>query len=161
MPSPRTLLSIYLNDHLAGATAGAELLRRTAKTHRGRAAGAELEGLAGEVAEDRETLIGIMARLGVPVRQSRVRAGWLAEKAGRLKLNGSLTSRSPLSDVLELEAMRLGVQAKTSCWRTLAALADSEPGLDADALATLLDRADAQAKRLEALSGSAVSRVWG
>ncbi|MGY1439844.1 hypothetical protein [Streptomyces reniochalinae] len=161
MPSPRTLLSIYLNDHLAGATAGTELLRRTAKTHRGRAAGSALEDLAREVAEDRETLIGIMARLGVPVRRSRVRAGWLAEKAGRLKLNGSLTSRSPLSDVLELEAMRFGVQAKMSCWRTLAGLTDSEPGLDGDALAALLDRADAQAKKLETLSGSAVSRVWG
>ncbi|MFF8281275.1 hypothetical protein ACF06W_00980 [Streptomyces albus] len=162
MPPTRvSMLRIYLNDHLTGATAGAELLRRTAGTHRGGPLGPELEELAREVAEDRQELVEIMVRLGVPVRQARVTAGWVAEKAGRLKLNGGLLSRSPLSDVLELEAMRLGVQAKTACWRTLAALADGEPRLDAGRLAELLDRAAAQARRLEALSARAVLQVWG
>jgi hypothetical protein len=32
-------------------------------------------------------------------------AGWIGEKAGRLKLNGRLRSRSPLSSLEELEMM--------------------------------------------------------
>ncbi|GAA2323531.1 hypothetical protein GCM10010376_48530 [Streptomyces violaceusniger] len=32
-PSPR-MLSIYLNDHLSGATAGVELARRAGREHR-------------------------------------------------------------------------------------------------------------------------------
>jgi hypothetical protein len=33
--SEQTLVGIYLNDHLAGATGGLELARRAAASHRG------------------------------------------------------------------------------------------------------------------------------
>nr|WP_239148871.1 hypothetical protein [Streptomyces sp. SID12501] len=62
-----------------------------------------------------------MFDLGVSTDHSKAALGRLSEKAGRLKPNGRLFSRSPLSDVLELESMLLGVQGKTSCWRPLTA----------------------------------------
>ena len=34
-PSLHDLLGVYLNDHLAGATAGSELAKRMARSHRG------------------------------------------------------------------------------------------------------------------------------
>ncbi|MFB6615165.1 hypothetical protein ACFCV9_13280 [Streptomyces sp. NPDC056367] len=145
----RHLLGLYLNDHLAGSSAGVDLLKRAAKSHSGRPFGPQLAHLAQEVAEDRESLKEIMRSLDVPERRSRAALGWLGEKAGRLKLNGRLFSRSPLSDVIELEAMRLGVQGKRSCWLTLRSLAKSDGRIDAVRLARLLERAEEQAGLLE------------
>ncbi|MDJ0386052.1 hypothetical protein [Streptomyces sp. G-G2] len=154
------LLGLYLNDHLAGATAGVDLLKRTAKSHRGGPLGPQLERLAREVAQDRASLKEMMRSLGVPERRSRAALGWLGEKAGRLKLNGRLLSRSPLSDVLELEAMRLGVQGKRSCWLSLRTLADSDERIDTQRLARLLERADKQAETLEDLRTMSAARVF-
>lgn len=106
------LLGIYLNDHLAGATVGVELARRMARSHIGPRADNSIERLAAEISEDRSALRDIMAALGIPVRSYKVYAGWIGEKAGRLKLNGRLRSRSPLSNLEELEMLRLGVEGK-------------------------------------------------
>jgi hypothetical protein len=143
------LLSIYLNDHLLGATAGVELFRRAAHGQRDTPAGPVLDRLSREVAEDREELITIMARLEIPVRHYKVAAGWLGEKVGRLKLNGHLLGRSPLSDLVELEALRLGVEGKASMWRVLLCVADDEPRLEHTEVELLLDRARRQAEELE------------
>jgi hypothetical protein len=145
------LLGIYLNDHLAGATGGLELFRRAAGSHDGIPAGDALKRLTAEVEEDRDALLAIMRGLGVPVRQYKVAAGWAAEKVGRLKLNGRLLTRSPLSSIVELEGLRLGVEGKRCGWRLLRALADSEPRLDPADLDDLIERADRQAEELELL----------
>lgn len=145
------MLAIYLNDHLAGATAGLELARRTAAAHRQTADGPALQQLADEIAEDRESLLAVMRVLGVGVQQYKVGAGWLAEKMGRLKLNGSWVSRSPLSSVVELEGLFVGVNGKACLWRTLRALAEEEPRLDRDELDGLVSRAEDQKSRLEHL----------
>ncbi|MEU3183937.1 hypothetical protein ABZ707_06960 [Streptomyces sp. NPDC006923] len=158
--TPR-LLGIYLNDHLAGATGGVELLRRAARAQRGRSRGPQLAELAEEVASDRAALQQIMADLGIPVQRAKTALGWLAEKAGRLKLNGHLLSRSPLSDVLDLEMMRLGVEGKTSCWRSLRAIADTDSRLDTARLDGLLQRAGRQAEVLEALRTAAAVETFG
>jgi len=89
--------------------------------------------------------------VGETPQRTKVAAGWMGEKAGRLKLNGRLLSRSPHSDVLELELRRLGVEGKASCWRTLRTLADTGIGLDPSHLDGLLDRATRQAHSLESL----------
>ncbi|MFE1804639.1 hypothetical protein [Streptomyces sp. NPDC059533] len=155
------LLELYLNDHLAGASAGVDLLKRAAKSHHGEPFGPQLEHLAREVAQDREILKEIMRSLDVSERRSRAVLGRLGEKAGRLKLNGRLFSRSPLSDVIELEAMRLGVQGKRSCWLTLRTLAKSDARIDAARLAWLLERAEEQAELLEELRTRCAVRVFG
>lgn len=149
--SPLSPLGIYLNDHLAGATGGVELLRRMARTHSDRANGPRLAELAREVSEDRRSLRAIMARLGVPERRLRMALGRLGEKAARVKTNGHLMTRSPLSDVLELEAIRLGVEGKASLWRTLLTLTDGEERLDQAEIDGLLRRANGQAETLERL----------
>jgi hypothetical protein len=142
-------LAIYLNDHLAGATGGLELARRVAGAGQVPAPAAELRQFAQEVAEDRDTLLRIMGTLGLPVRSYKVWAGWAGEKAGRLKLNGQLTTRSPLSGLEELELLRLGVEGKAAGWRTLRALADRDSRLAAGPLDELISRALRQAGFLE------------
>ena len=150
-------LGIYLNDHLAGATAGVQLARRVAGAQQVPAAEADLRELAGEVAEDRAALLDIMGTLGVPVRSYKVWAAWAGEKAGRLKPNGRLATRSPLSNLEELEILRLGVEGKAAGWRTLRALADTDGRLDAGRLDELISRARRQAGFLEE---SRVRAAW-
>ena len=158
-PSRSGLLGIYLNDHLAGATAGSELAHRMAGSHPGREEAAPLSRLAGEIAQDRSALLDLMAALGVTVQIYKVGAAWLGEKAGRLKFNGRLLTRSPLSDLEELELLRLGVEGKAAGWRTLRTLAGTDPRLDAGRLDELISRARSQADRLEELRVRAANRV--
>ena len=139
----QAFLRIYLNDHLAGATAGVELARRLAKSLQGSENGKTLSELADAIAQDRTQLLDIMADLGVPIRRDKVITAWIAEKGGRLKLNGRLLNRSPLSTLVELEVLRLGVEGKAAMWRTLRAVAASH-GIPHT---TRLDRLAANARR--------------
>jgi uncharacterized protein DUF1990 len=154
------LLGIYLNDHLAGATTGTGLARRmaaSAEPETKRAA--TLSRLASEITADRAALLRIMATLGTPVRGYKVFAAWAGERAGRLKLNGRLLTRSPLSDLEETEMLRLGVDGKAAGWRTLRALAERDSRLDAGRLDDLLARADRQSSELESLRISTAERL--
>jgi hypothetical protein len=145
------LLGVYLNDHLAGATMGAELAGRLARADRQWAAGSVLDQLAEQIAADRQALLEIMAELGVPVRQYKVWASWLAEKVGRAKLNNRFITRSPLSRLIELEMLRLGVEGKAVGWRTLRAVAGTDSRIDTTRLDRLIDRADEQIDELKRL----------
>jgi hypothetical protein len=155
------LLGIYLNDHLAGATGGLELARRVARSHQALAADSGLHRLAGEVAQDRGALLGMMRALGIPVRAYKVYAAWIGEKAARLKLNGHVLARSPLSHLEELEMLRLGVEGKAAGWRTLRVLADRDNRLDPAQLDELISRARHQADLLEELRVRAAGQLTG
>jgi hypothetical protein len=157
--SRASMLGIYLNDHLAGATAGTELAHRIARSRRGGQDSGTLRRLAAEVAQDRATLLDIMAALGIKVRRYKAGAAWIGEKAGRLKSNGRLLARSPLSNLEELEMLRLGVEGKAAGWRTLRTLADTDARLDLARLDELISRARRQADLLEDLRIGAADQV--
>jgi hypothetical protein len=159
--SPQGLLAIYLNDHLAGATGGVELARRVAVWYPVPGQRAALEGLAADISQDRQTLLDLMTALGMPVRRYKVGVAWAAEKAGRLKLNGSLLRRSPLSNLEELEMLRLGVEGKAAGWRTLRELAEADGRLTPGALDELIARASEQASLLEELRIQAAAQLVG
>jgi len=153
-------LPIYLNDHLAGATAGVELARRLA------AANQEIEALAptlrrvsAEIEADRETLEGVLERLDVSLSPVKPHAAWLLERLRRLKPNGHLRGYSPLSRVLELEGLSMGIAGKTELWRTLSGLGlDRRAGVDFRALTT---RAEEQREAVASLHQVAVAGLAG
>jgi hypothetical protein len=154
------LLGIYLNDHLAGATGGVGLVRRmAAAADPGSESARVLSTLAAEITQDRLALITIMGTLGIPVRGYKVFAGWVGEKAGRVKLNGHVLTRSPLSELEETELLRLGVEGKAAGWRSLRSLAERDSRLDADGLDALLERAQRQSDTLETLRVDIAQRV--
>ena len=159
MPDLHRFLSIYLNDHLTGATAGRDLFRRVARSHRGTPRGTELVALAHEVDQDRNALVDIMRDLDIRPSPLRVAAAQLGERVGRFKPNGMLLRRSPLSDVVELEAMRVAVAGKAAGWEALLALAAHEPRLRVDRLRGLIDRAHDQAGRVSRLHQRAVEEL--
>jgi hypothetical protein len=143
------LLAIYLNDHLAGSTGALELARRARSANRDTPFEDAFDRLATEIAEDRDALLDVMRRLEVARDPVKEAAGWLAEKAGRLKLNGRLTGYSPLSRVLELEILALGVEGKRALWRALREVAARDARLEGVDLDALLRRAERQRRLLE------------
>ncbi len=151
------MLRTYLQDHHAGSTGGLELARRAAGSNRDSDYGQELSAIADEIAADRETLERVMDGLGVKPSRLKDAGGWTAEKLGRLKPNNSLTSYSPLSRVVELEGLVLGVTGKLALWESLrAALGARVDGADFDQLA---QRAAEQRSRLEALRRRAAAEA--
>ncbi|BAJ28072.1 MULTISPECIES: CinA family protein [Kitasatospora] len=159
-PSPRVRpLAVYLNDHLTGATAGVALARRTAGSHTTGSRAGALRELADDIARDRDALLRIMRCLGVPVRRYRTWLGLAAERAGRLKPNGTLVRRAPLSDLVELETLRTGVEGKAALWRALLAIAEQEPRLRAPELERLAERARDQARLLDGWHHAASTQV--
>ena len=148
---PRHWLGIYLNAHLAGATAEAELARRVAGSHQDPEHRKRLAGLAADSAADRQALLQLMRGAGVPVRGHKILAGWAAEKAGRLKPNATFLNRSSLSGLIELETLYLGIQGKAAGWRALLGAAANDGLMDEERLRALLDRAGDQLAVVEEL----------
>lgn len=145
----KMLLAIYLNDHLAGATAGRELARRATGSNRGSSYGFFLADLADQIDADRDSLLEIMRVVNVRVDRIKVLGGWGVEKLGRLKFNGRLRGYSPLSRIVEFEALSLGVHGKLALWRTLRELDLAELTSAPVPLADLIIRAEQQLAGLE------------
>jgi hypothetical protein len=138
----RNLLAIYLNDHLAGATVGVEMARRTLNSNGDNDLGEFLRRLTAEVEDDRQTLRAVMRELGVSADRAKQAAAWGSEKLGRLKPNGRLVGYSPLSRVVELEFLSIGITGKLGMWRVLQRVLD-KPLTSAD-LVSLIERAERQ-----------------
>ncbi|WP_371525009.1 hypothetical protein OG302_01835 [Streptomyces sp. NBC_01283] len=155
----RQWLAVYLNDHLAGATAGVELAKRVARVHQHSEHGPGLGSLANDVELDRQSLLRFMELLDVPVRRYKAYEGWAAEKAGRLKLNGRLLRSAALSTAIELEGLLLVVDGKTLLWQTLGAVATRDTRLDPKRLEELHSRAVQQRETLRALHMVAAQRL--
>jgi hypothetical protein len=155
------LLGIYLHDHLAGSVAGRELVRRSFEHEKSGQFGPPLQQLLRDIEADGRQLREISAALELgshaPLKE---RAAWVAEKLGRLKLNGHLVRRSPLSLLLELEGLQAAVNGKRALWQTLTELARSEPRLKRFDLAGLVARADDQFERIRQLHDRAARLVF-
>lgn len=152
-------LSIYLNDHLAGATAGLELAKRTAGSNKNHASGEVLRQIADEIDSDRETLKDVMKRLDIGRDPVKPLVAWALEKAGRLKPNGHILGYSPLSRLEELEGLTAGVTGKRSLWRVLHQTIADDERLEGVDFATLIERADSQLERLGALREPAAAQA--
>jgi hypothetical protein len=150
----RRLLAIYLHDHLAGATAGVELARRARASNRGTKVGEALEGISAEIEADRATLERVMEHLEVKRNRAKVAGAWVAEKLGRLKLNGRLSGYSPLSRLVELEMLHIAITGKIQLWQALAETQGAR--LTQFDLQGLTERAESQRAAVERLRRGAV-----
>jgi hypothetical protein len=144
-------LRIFMQDHLAASTAGLELARRARGANEGTNYGPPLARLADEIEADRGALEAMLADLDFGPDRAKNVGAWAGEKLGRLKLNGQVKGYSPLSRVLELEGLTVGIGAKLSLWRILLEVAAEEPRLDADRLRRLIERGEEQRRTVEEL----------
>ena len=150
----RSFLAIYLQDHHAAGVAGTRLARRIANA---RATTNDLSEVASEIHEDLASLETIMGTLGVDPDGTKDALARIGERLGRLKPNGRLRGRSPLSDVVELETLLVGITGKRALWLSLRASAAAPR----DVLDRLIERAERQRTAVEEARLQAVGRVFG
>lgn len=153
------LFGLYLSDHFTGATAGLERMELMTRTAQDTPFYAELAEATEQLRAERELYRDLLNTLGVPRRRHRQAAAWLGEKAGRLKLNGRVVRRSPMTTVLEAELMRSAVLGKIGGWQTLREHA-GELGLDAARLTELTAQARAQIELLDRFHAWARERAF-
>ena len=151
------LLGIYLRDQLALGVLWRELARRAQRRNGGTPLGDALGRVSAGIAEDVETFESIMRELGMRTNPVKNGLALVAERFGRLKLNGRIGSYSPLSRFEELEFLAMGIDGKKQLWTTLrdlASLGSRLPGVDFD---DLINRAEGQRAELEPFRASAGS----
>lgn len=132
------LLQTYLNDHLAGARLGIELMRRIRDENEGTRLAELMDELLPELEEDRDVLAAVVDELDLRQNPLKQAVAMVAERVARMKLNRRLISYSPLSRFEELEMMSLGILGKQKLWRALASVASERgelSGYDFEALA--------------------------
>ena len=145
-----SLLSLYLSDHLAGATAGKSRAKQMATRYGTTRIGPELAEISSQIDGEHAFLSDLVDALGLHERKYRQVLGGLAERVGRLKMNQRIAKTSPMSPLLELELLRSAVIGKRSGWQVLATYAD-DLGLPEQLFTDLAQRAEKQAHTLEHL----------
>jgi hypothetical protein len=140
-------LSIYLNDHLAITTGAHELLHRTLENNRGTELGRFIEALAIDADQERKAIESLMSEQGIAHNPIKTAGAVLAERIGRLKLNGEIKGYSDLSRLVEIEGMGLALESKRAFWDALNQVGFTEAG----GLVTksLARRAEQQIEELE------------
>lgn len=160
--SPRLdaeLLGLYLSDHLTGATAGVSRIDRMAAAFVDTPVHPALSTIAEQIRAERRFLQQVIDDLGLRRRPSRQALAWLGEHGGRLKTNGRLFGRSPMTMVLETELMRSAVLAKRGGWQTLADNAE-DLGLDRERFEELAELAVRQYEQLDEVHAFARRRAF-
>jgi hypothetical protein len=149
-PDRSRLLEVYLGDHLVVLNAGRALAGRMLGH-----AGAELTALLREVREglgaDIQAVHLLMDDHGIRRPRLKPALGILAERAGRLKSNGTVVRRSPITPLVELEGLALILEAVRARWASLDAgnaVPGADPGGRAERAAGLASRAESIRLRL-------------
>ena len=153
------LLGLYLSDHLTGATAGAARIDRMAADFVDTPVHPALSTIAEQIRAERRILQQLIDDLGLRRRPHRQAAAWLGEHVGRLKNNGRIAGRSPMTMVLETELMRSAVIGKRGGWQTLADNAE-DLGVDAARFRDLAEQAMRQHHQLDEVHAYARRRAF-
>ena len=154
------LLRIYLRDHEAASVGGLQLFRRCCKANRGTAYAAELQRLTEDVRANRDALRRICQMFGVEYSTLGRAAAYAGATLGRIKMNGRVFKYSPLSRVIELEALSSGVMSQLRLWESLVRLSAVEGRLDQVELSRHVTEASGQLDALHLLHDKAVDEAF-
>lgn len=141
-------LKIYLDDHRAGATAGTDLARRLWRQNRSGPWGSELKEIRELLKAEKETLDSVRAAVGVSGGHGKRAVALLSAQAVRFKPNGQFLRYSPLTRVLELEALMSGIQSKLGLWAALLETSFAFPGLAHFDFAALAEQSESELRTL-------------
>lgn len=139
-------LATYLQDHLAGAMAGVEILESLRDQHAGEPLGRFAAKLLVEIEADRDLLQSLVDQVGGSSRIKEATA-WVGEKISRLKF--SRQAGGDLATFEALEALSLGILGKRALGKALNAVAGQDARLANPDLAELAMRSQSQFVRVE------------
>lgn len=138
----------YVSDHLAGAAAAIQLAERCRTRDPASELGHELQGLLGDIEEDKRVLERVLEAAGgspQPIkRASALGMELLANLRMSLPVLGPGSAEAARLE--EIETLCLGIEGKRLLWRALASADGSPAGFDFEDLER---RAEAQRDRLE------------
>ncbi len=151
-------LAHYLRIHLTGSAGGIELFgrgERMADPH----ARTVLSDIRRELVVERHQQLQMARRAGIRPAPLLALGAKVGERISRLKPNGDPVRRTPLSDLVDLEAMRTAVSGKVAGWEALLSVAGHHEGLDRDELAALARQGERQLEQLGELHTAAAARA--
>jgi hypothetical protein len=151
-------LHIYLNDHLAGATAGLDLVKSAAERHDGDL-GEFFQQLSDEIGGDYNTLTSLLAQLNAHASGAKEAFAKIGSEVAEAKFSGETVDDPEFGTFLTLETLSIGVEGKLCMWKALKVVEGEYPELGSFAIDTLIERAQSQrdrieGKRLEIASGA-------
>ncbi len=139
-------LDTYLNDHLAGATAGTNLAKMAAEEHRSDEHGAFFGELASEISADYETLQRLVEALAVDESASKTALAEIGSKMMAPKFTGG---DDELNAFVTLETLSIGVEGKICMWKALKTIESEYPAFAEFDIDELLKRGNSQRTRIE------------
>jgi hypothetical protein len=156
-------IHVYLNDHLAGATAGADLAKQAAERHDGEL-GEFFAQLADEVGADYNTLTSLMDQMDAHASGAKEVLAKAGSEISEAKFSGESMDDPEFGTFITVETLSIGVEGKLCMWKALKVVADDYPELSSTDIDTLIERAQSQrdkieGKRLEVASTALSSKV--
>jgi len=142
-------IAVYLNDHLAGATAGVNLVGQAADRHRSDELGEFFAPLAAEIKADLVTLEQLIVDMRVDKSATKAALVEIGSKLTAPKFSAEGAGNQHLGDFVTLETLSIGVEGKRCMWKALKTVTDAYPALQALDLDELESRAQGQRERLE------------
>ena len=115
-PDPSRALAAYFHDHLTGAEAATQVVKRLERACAGRPQGRLFESLHQRFLHERRVVEGLLTDLGESHGSAKRAAGGIAGKALRAVVGGATDD---LSLFQALEGLAVGVQGKRCMWRAL------------------------------------------
>lgn len=154
----RDLLQLYMSDHLTGATAGVSRINRMANDFIDTPMFGRLGRLVDEISAERDFLERLINDLGLQQKPHRQAAAWVGERVARIKSDGRILDRSPMTMLLETELMRGAVTGKLGGWEVLLEHAETL-GLDPEVFVALIEMSKDQVKILDEIHAYARPRA--
>jgi hypothetical protein len=158
-------LHVYLNDHLAGATAGVDLVTSAAERHDGEL-GEFFQQLADDIRGDFNTLTTLIAQLDAHASGAKEAFAKIGSEISQSKFSGESVDDPEFGTFLTLETLSIGVEGKCCMWKALRCVEGDISALAGFDIDALIERAQSQRDRIEgkrlelagtALTGSQVS----
>jgi hypothetical protein len=153
-------LSVYVNDHLAGAVGALRLCARIERWSVDAEITQRIAELRAAIAEDRRTLAELRSALGLGASPMRDQAAKLLHTLSRAKLRITRSRRGAVGLLHALDMLALGIEGKKALWDALAVAAEADPRLRTPDYPALLGRADAQLALLRPLRARAARKAF-
>jgi hypothetical protein len=141
-------LHIYLNDHLAGATAGVELVKTAAENHDGEM-GEFFQTLADGISADFNTLTSLIAQLNAHGSGAKEAFAKIGSEVSEAKFSGETVDDPEFGTFLTLETLSIGVEGKLCMWKALKVVEGEYAELGSMDIDTLIERAQSQRDSIE------------
>src|SRR4051812_10684420 len=141
-------LDTYINDHIAGATAGTNLAKIAAEEHQTDEHGPFFSEIYAEIQADFDTLQELASALGVEESASKSALAEIGSKGMAPKFTAG--DDDELNAFVTLETLSIGVEGKVCMWKALRTVAGDYSAFEQFDVDELLARAEAQREKLEA-----------